>query len=486
MPCDQCSLRLHFIDFSFESSYDFVYINSNGVQLGYHDGYSNPPDYVIPAGDTLVVRITTDGSVVKPGFQAVITATGGGDVTCNGQTTHVSTTRDIRVSSIGYPTSYYNSMDVSCTFMPCDQCSLRLHFIDFSFESSYDFVYINSNGVQLGYHDGNNNPPDYVIPAGDTLVVRITTDGSVVRPGFQAIIMATGGDNENPFINCNISITSGNLIETSGGILYISTDTGRPTATVSWTSPVVTDNSDDVVEVYSNPFISGDIFPMNENANVVEFTAVDQSGNSNTCTVLIRVVDTEDPLINCNISIVSENLIETSGGIFYISTDTGKQNATVLWTFPIANDNSGEGVIVHLRPYTPGDILPMSERPIVIESTATDSSNNTDNCTILIRVLDMEDPVIHCDISLMSGNLIERTSDIFYISTDIGKRNATVFWTSSLVTDNSGDIVTVNSHPYTSGDILPMSERPIVIEFTATDSSNNSDSCTIFIRVLGN
>ncbi|XP_071944635.1 hyalin-like [Antedon mediterranea] len=341
-------------------------------------------------------------------------------------------------------------------------------------DNSGDIVTVNSQPYTSG---------DILPMSERPIVIEFTATDSANNTANCSILIKVL-DKENPSIHCNVNITSDNLIERTSDISYISTDTGKSNATVFWTSPIVTDNSDGVIKVTSYPYTSGDILPMSENAIVIEFTAVDQSNNSDTCTMLIIVIDMEDPVIQCDINIMSGNLIERTSDIFYISTDTGKPNATVFWTSPIVTDNSDGVIKVTSYPYTSGDVLPMSENAIVIEFTAVDESNNSDTCTMLIIVKDMEDPVIHCDINIMSGNLIERTSDIFYISTDIGKQNATVIWTSPLVTDNSGDIVTVNSQPYTSGDILPMSERPIVIEFTATDSANNTDNCTILIKVL--
>ncbi|XP_033109003.1 hyalin-like isoform X2 [Anneissia japonica] len=694
------------------------------------------------------------------------------DATCNGITTQVSVYTDVRVSSIGYPSSYYNNMDVSCTFHPCSQCGLRLEFTDFQLESGYDYLQIYYSGQVQGWYTGYNSPPDYVMPAGNTLVIRMTTDYSVVRRGFRAIITAIdeirpsascpstvdgftnqgdsngvvtfrisasdnsgivdfvanytsvtpgGGsaetintlqyssnvvatcpigsthvmftfrdarnnqaychvkiviqDNEDPIIGCDVNILSWNLIETMDGVVYVSTDNGSPNATVSWSFPVVSDNSGGAVNITSRPYRSGDILPLSEHPIPIEFMATDPYGNSNTCTLLIKVRDTEDPVIfcprsvegatasgrssgsiqynvlasdnvqistiysnfsmisrnvnmpylnlevsedfpigsttvmynvsdnadplantavcfieiniedeedpfiSCNINITSRNLIEITRDVFYVSTDNGSPNATVSWSPPLATDNSGEVVEVISRPYRSGDILPISEIPICIEFIATDSSGNLNMCTVFIRVLDTEDPVIYCprsiegttasgsssgsiqynilasdnvqistiysnfsmlsrdvnmpylhlevsedfpigsttvmyrvsdnadplantavcfieikiedeevpfiscNINITSRNLIKKTGDVFYISTDDGSPNATVFWSSPFVIDNSGEGIEMISRPYISGDILPISEIPIPIEFIATDPSGNSNTCTTFISV---
>ena len=79
-------------------------------------------------------------------------------------------------------------------------------------------------------------------------------------------------------------------------------------------------------------------------------------------------LDEEDPLISCSdINIISRNLLETTGGVFYVATDNGSPNATVSWSSPVVSDNSGGNVDVTSRPYRSSDILPISENPISIE-----------------------------------------------------------------------------------------------------------------------
>ena len=65
----------------------------------------------------------------------------------------------------------------------------------------------------------------------------------------------------------------------------VDTDTGLPTAVVTWTEPTVTDNSGTFT--VTSDYHSGDAFPIG--TTVVTYSATDGSGNSNTMTFDITV-----------------------------------------------------------------------------------------------------------------------------------------------------------------------------------------------------
>ena len=86
--------------------------------------------------------------------------------------------------------------------------------------------------------------------------------------------------------------------------------------------------------------------------------------------VLIHT-DTEDPVLTGTPSTQSVN------------TDAGSPNATVSWTPPTADDNSGETVTL-TSDYSPGDTFAIGTTTVTY--TATDAYGNTANSTFNVVV----------------------------------------------------------------------------------------------------
>ncbi|XP_024000115.2 sushi, von Willebrand factor type A, EGF and pentraxin domain-containing protein 1-like, partial [Salvelinus sp. IW2-2015] len=90
--------------------------------------------------------------------------------------------------------------------------------------------------------------------------------------------------------------------------------------------------------------------------------------------------DSERPWIQCPRDVVAE-------------TDERRGTANISWNVPTATDNSGEEVLVQVKPvYTPPQLFPIGEEKIIY--TATDRAGNQANCTFTVTVIDTEPPVI--------------------------------------------------------------------------------------------
>ena len=70
--------------------------------------------------------------------------------------------------------------------------------------------------------------------------------------------------------------------------LLVHTESGRFSAVVTWTVPIGTDNSGIPPEVTSN--FKDPPHKMVEGSHVVIYTATDESGNKNLCSITIKVV----------------------------------------------------------------------------------------------------------------------------------------------------------------------------------------------------
>lgn len=87
--------------------------------------------------------------------------------------------------SPNYPSDYPNSQDDTTTITKSGATKIRVVFDAFYTESGYDYVYIlDGSGSQVASYNGNLGSFTSVEVDGDTLKVRFTSDGSVVKSGF--------------------------------------------------------------------------------------------------------------------------------------------------------------------------------------------------------------------------------------------------------------------------------------------------------------
>jgi len=117
-------------------------------------------------------------------------------------------------------------------------------------------------------------------------------------------------------------------------------------------------------------------FPIGD-TNVI-WTVTDVSGNTNTCTQLVTVIDDIDPTISCSIDIE-------------ISTNTNDCFASgVNLTDPTTSDNCNVQSVTNDAPTT----FPIGDTNVIW--TVTDDSGNTNTCIQVVTVIDDIDPEIIC------------------------------------------------------------------------------------------
>jgi hypothetical protein len=126
-------------------------------------------------------------------------------------------------------------------------------------------------------------PSGSLFQKGTNVVNWTATDlaGNISSCSFLVIVL----DTQPPAITCPTNIT-------------VSTDAGKPTAVVNFTINA-TDNCDGHLMATSVP-PSGTAFPIG--TNTVMATAVDSSGNSNTCSFTVTVRDTAPPVVTVTAS----------------------------------------------------------------------------------------------------------------------------------------------------------------------------------------
>ncbi|XP_072039111.1 uncharacterized protein [Amphiura filiformis] len=145
-------------------------------------------------------------------------------------------------------------------------------------------------------------------------------------------------------------------------------------------------------------------------------------------------------------------------------TATSKNVATVTWSSPQADDNSGFHPTVRCD-HTSGSSFTLGTT--TVKCVATDLSQNSKQCQFSVNIIDMEAPTITCP-------------ENQHVSTDAGTNSASVIWASLTVRDNSGLGSNV-ACDHTSGSTFKMGTT--IVEYVATDAARNSNSCQFSVNV---
>lgn len=199
----------------------------------------------------------------------------------------------------------------------------------------------------------------------------------------------------------------------------------------------------------------------------VTWTVTDASGNTNTCSFNVTVIDDQDPVISSCGATGTQNVSTDAGVCTYTQTGTGwdataTDNCTVsTLVYTLTGATTGTGISL--------DGVSFAQGTTTVTWTATDGSGNTDMCSFNVIVTDNEVPVI-------SGC----PSDIS-VNTDPGACGADVFWTPPTYSDNCGATMTWTHDP---GDTFPVGTTTVA--YTVTDGTGNVSVCTFDVIVTDN
>jgi subtilisin-like proprotein convertase family protein len=180
-------------------------------------------------------------------------------------------------------------------------------------------------------------------------------------------------------------------------------------------------------------------------STVVTFTATDDLGNMNSCSLTIAVSDTQLPSITCPTNIN----VNSNGGQDNVAGDCA---ATVNWTTLTASDNC-PGVTVNpinaLNIVVPDPVntaFPVGVSTVIYR--ATDASGNTNTCSFTVTVVDNELPTASnpADIDVQCFSDIP-APDVTVVTDEMDNctANLVVTWVSDNITSAGcdGDQVTV-------------------------------------------
>ncbi|MEQ9188569.1 MAG: GEVED domain-containing protein [Cryomorphaceae bacterium] len=223
-----------------------------------------------------------------------------------------------------------------------------------------DTFYLDSNGqFTFGVADLNDSTQDAcgvdTMYLSDTIVTCSTVD-STLEIQFNAIdiygnqsaqnLNITVLDTTHPVIVCNDSIVQDNDIDQCGAI-------------VSFSWPTATDNCsiDTIVQIDTTGLDTGSFFPVG--ITQLTYVAYDQSGNTDTCSFIIEIIDWQTPQILCQ-------------------SDTLICDTTYVFTYPDYLDNCTGFDVVQIAGIASGAFYPVGAT--VNRFAVTDSYGNSDTC----------------------------------------------------------------------------------------------------------
>jgi len=221
-------------------------------------------------------------------------------------------------------------------------------------------------------------------------------------------------------------------------------------ASVSWNSPMATDNCDEQIQIVSSN-APGNDFPLG--LTEVTYTATDLSGNSTSCTFNIIVEDEDEPVL---VSCVAD--IE-------VGADDNCQ-AVVSWQPPVFDDCSEFEISSNIAS---GSIFELGET--VVTYTATDEAGYDASCSFTVNVVDQTAP----SISSCPEDILVKVD---------GTCESVVNWNELEVSDNcDNDDIIINSN-FKSGDIFSIGTTEVT--YTFTDEAGNESSCSFNVKVENN
>ncbi|NQV52398.1 MAG: gliding motility-associated C-terminal domain-containing protein, partial [Flavobacteriales bacterium] len=223
-----------------------------------------------------------------------------------------------------------------------------------------DTFYLDSNGVfsfdAIGLNDSTQDACGVdTFYLSDTLVTCASVD-STMDIYFYAvdiygnidsqILNITALDTIHPVITCLDSIVQDNDIDECGAVVEF-----------NW--PTATDNCtvDSIVQIDTTGLDSNSFFPVG--VTQLTYVAYDQSGNTDTCSFIIEVVDWQTPQLLCQ-------------------SDTLTCDSTFIFTYPEYIDNCPGFDVVQVAGIASGEFYPVGST--INRFAVTDSYGNTDTC----------------------------------------------------------------------------------------------------------
>ncbi|MBL0019883.1 MAG: HYR domain-containing protein, partial [Bacteroidetes bacterium] len=187
----------------------------------------------------------------------------------------------------------------------------------------------------------------------------------------------------------------------------------------------------------------------NVGPNTVILTVTDVNGNSSSCSAVVTVQDTVDPVALCHSAVV---ILDANGAgtVNHGMVDHGSTDACGIFTQSLNITN-----------FTCANL---GSNTVIL--TVLDVNGNSDTCWATVIVRDSVTPTLACPANI---SLVADSSICGAIAT----------WTTPIATDNCSGVTLTSSHA--SGSIFP--DGVTTVTYTATDSSGNATSCAFTVSV---
>jgi len=218
---------------------------------------------------------------------------------------------------------------------------------------------------------------------------------------------------------------------------------------VVFSQPTFSDNCDANPQLSGN-IASGAVLPVG--SMVAVFKAIDDSGNSATCTFRITVADTTAPrLVNCPKD-------------FTVTTPAGACEMKVFWDDPLVIDACDPYPILPKPNIASGSMLPTGQTTVIY--TAQDSTGNLMSCSFAITVQENVPPI-----------LVDCPKDIVLHTNTC---SAVATWMPPQVSDNCSPVV-LNAN-FAPGTTFPETSTQVI--YVATDRWGNTAACSFVVTVI--
>ncbi|MGA1790872.1 MAG: HYR domain-containing protein [bacterium] len=293
----------------------------------------------------------------------------------------------------------------------------------------------------------------------------ISSDKLSGYPLGEAIVTFTAMDSSGNSSSCQTLVTVEDRIlpimfKACPDDIIIANDPGACGAAVSWTPPSFTDNCG--LASVSSSHQPGDFFNIDPSGTQVIYTAMDESGNTTSCSFKVAVLDKEAPAV----SNFPENIL--------VSNDPGACGAVVTWAPPSFKDNcSLAGVI---SSHQSGDFFlaecEKDAQGTMVTYMATDESGNKTTFSFTVTVVDDEKPAV----------TINSPEEMVYLNTE-GPISIEYTVTDNCHPDPDVKMILDNQPAADPINICDLAFGPHNLEITATDGCGNAGSASVIFHI---
>jgi hypothetical protein len=193
----------------------------------------------------------------------------------------------------------------------------------------------------------------------------------------------------------------------------------------------------------------------------VTISGTDESGNTDSCTFVISLVDQTNPTIIC-----PGNQTEFLDGSCQLPIGDYTSLAQAS-----SECNTGSSIVVTQLPVSGGTVITSHSTSTSITLTATDASNNSTQCTFLVTADDTLRPSLSCP-----------ASDTVYAN-DSCEQNLADYRGQALVADNCTSVPTLSQSP-AAGTLLAGTGNVFPVSITADDGNGNDTLCSFNVSLL--